>query len=144
MYNGQVLRKLIAEAGLTKKQFEEQVFQGKSTGLYHVETATSVTCNTLERMRDVLKCSMDDFFTTPEWATKKTGEVIGSNNVLSNVRINNSKMETQYLKELIQEKDKRINTLENYIKLLESKDKRTKFKRKLVLTDFFSSFLPYI
>ena len=110
MYNGQVLRKLIAEAGLTKKQFEEQVFQGKSTGLYHVETATSVTCNTLERMRDVLKCSMDDFFTTPEWATKKTGEVIGSNNVLSNVRINNSKMETQYLKELIQEKDKRINT----------------------------------
>ena len=119
MYNGQVLRKLIAEAGLTKKQFEEQVFQGKSTGLYHVETATSVTCNTLERMRDVLKCSMDDFFTTPEWATKKTGEVIGSNNVLSNVRINNSKMETQYLKELIQEKDKRINTLENYIKLLE-------------------------
>ena len=124
MYNGQVLRKLIAEAGLTKKQFEEQVFQGKSTGLYHVETATSVTCNTLERMRDVLKCSMDDFFTTPEWATKKTGEVIGSNNVLSNVRINNSKMETQYLKELIQEKDKRINTLENYIKLLESKDKK--------------------
>nr|DAQ19893.1 MAG TPA: helix-turn-helix domain protein [Caudoviricetes sp.] len=123
MYNGQVLRKLIAEAGLTKKQFEEQVFQGKSTGLYHVETATSVTCNTLERMRDVLKCSMDDFFTTPEWATKKTGEVIGSNNVLSNVRINNSKMETQYLKELIQEKDKRINTLENYIKLLESKKK---------------------
>ncbi len=73
MYNGQVLRKLIAEAGLTKKQFEEQVFQGKSTGLYHVETATSVTCNTLERMRDVLKCSMDDSFTTPEWATKKTG-----------------------------------------------------------------------
>lgn len=124
MYNGQVLRKLIAEAGLTKKQFEEQVFQGKSTGLYHVEMATSVTCNTLERMRDVLKCSMDDFFTTPEWATKKTGEVIGSNNVLSNVRINNSKMETQYLKELIQEKDKRINTLENYIKLLESKDKK--------------------
>lgn len=124
MYNGQVLRKLIAEAGLTKKQFEEQVFQGKSTGLYHVETATSVTCNTLERMRDVLKCSMDDFFTTPEWATKKTGEVIGSNNVLSNVRINNSKMETQYLKELIQEKDKRINTLENYIKLLENKDKK--------------------
>lgn len=124
MYNGQVLRKLIAEAGLTKKQFEEQVFQGKSTGLYHVETATSVTCNTLERMRDVLKCSMDDFFTTPEWATKKTGEVIGSNNVLSNVRINNSKIETQYLKELIQEKDKRINTLENYIKLLESKDKK--------------------
>jgi predicted transcriptional regulator len=124
MYNGQVLRKLIAEAGLTKKQFEEQVFQGKSTGLYHVETATSVTCNTLERMRDVLKCSMDDFFTTPEWATKKTGEVIGSNNVLSNVRINNSKMETQYLKELIQEKDKRINTLENYIKLLESKEKK--------------------
>ena len=124
MYNGQVLRKLIAEAGLTKKQFEEQVFQGKSTGLYHVETATSVTCNTLERMRDVLKCSMDDFFTTPEWVTKKTGEVIGSNNVLSNVRINNSKMETQYLKELIQEKDKRINTLENYIKLLESKDKK--------------------
>ena len=124
MYNGQVLRKLIAEAGLTKKQFEEQFFQGKSTGLYHVETATSVTCNTLERMRDVLKCSMDDFFTTPEWATKKTGEVIGSNNVLSNVRINNSKMETQYLKELIQEKDKRINTLENYIKLLESKNKK--------------------
>lgn len=124
MYNGQVLRKLIAEAGLTKKQFEEQVFQGKSTGLYHVETATSVTCNTLERMRDVLKCSMDDFFTTPEWATKKTGEVIGSNNVLSNVRINNSKMETQYLKELMQEKDKRINTLENYIKLLESKNKK--------------------
>ena len=124
MYNGQVLRKLIAEAGLTKKQFKEQVFQGKSTGLYHVETATSVTCNTLERMRDVLKCSMDDFFTTPEWATKKTGEVIGSNNVLSNVRINNSKMETQYLKELIQEKDKRIKTLENYIKLLESKDKK--------------------
>lgn len=124
MYNGQILRKLIAEAGLTKKQFEEQVFQGKSTGLYHVETATSVTCNTLERMRDVLKCSMDDFFTTPEWATKKTGEVIGSNNVLSNVRINNSKMETQYLKELIQEKDKRINTLENYIKLLESKEKK--------------------
>lgn len=124
MYNGQVLRKLIAQAGLTKKQFEEQVFQGKSTGLYHVEMAKSVTCHTLERMRDVLKCSMDDFFTTPEWAVKKTGEVIGSNNVLSSVKINDSKMETQYLKELIQEKDKRISTLENYIKLLEEKDKK--------------------
>lgn len=124
MYNGQVLRRLIAQAGLTKKQFEEQVFQGKSTGLYHVEMAKSVTCNTLERMRDVLKCSMDDFFTTPEWAVKKTGEVIGSNNVLSNVKINDNMMENQYLKELIQEKDKRISTLENYIKLLEEKDKK--------------------
>ena len=33
-------------------------------------------------------------------------------------------MEVQYLRDLIQEKDKRISTLENYIKLLESKENR--------------------
>lgn len=120
MYNGQVLRKLIANAGLTNKQFQQLVFKGKSTDLYHVENAKSVTSTTLERMRDALKCSMDEFFTTPEWAKSGTVTVVGSNNVLSSVAIGGSSTEVQYLKELIQEKDKRISTLENYIKLLET------------------------
>lgn len=120
MYNGQVLRKLIANAGLTNKEFQKLVFKGKSTDLYHVENAKSVTSTTLERMRDALKCSMDDFFTTPDWAKAGTGQIVGSNNVLSSVAIGGSSTEVQYLKELLQEKDKRIVTLENYIKLLET------------------------
>lgn len=124
MYNGRNIRKLIAKAGLTTKQFQELAFKGKKTDLHHVENAKSVTCITLESMRDALKCSMDEFFTTPDWASSGTGHVVGSNNVLSSVAIGDSSTEVQYLKELIQEKDKRITTLENYIKLLEAtKDK---------------------
>ena len=123
MYNGQVLRELIAKAGLTNKQFQQLVFKGKSTDLYHVENAKSVTSTTLERMRDALKCSMDDFFTTPDWAESRTGKVVGSNNVLSSVKINNTELESQYLKDLLKEKDKRIEVLENYVKLLEKQIK---------------------
>lgn len=35
MFNGQILRQLIADAGLTKKEFEKQMFGSKSTDLYH-------------------------------------------------------------------------------------------------------------
>lgn len=125
MYNGQILRELIAKAGLTNKQFQQRVFKGKKTDLYHVENAKSVTSTTLERMRDVLRCSMDDFFTTPEWADTGTGHIVGSNNVLSNVKINNTEVETLYLKDLLKEKDKRIEVLENYVKLLEKQVDRT-------------------
>ena len=61
-----------------------------------------------------------DFFTAPSWAENGKGTVVGSNNVLSTVAIGNEVMEAQYLKELLLEKDKRISTLENFIKLLET------------------------
>lgn len=121
MFNGQILRKLIADAGLTNKQFQQQMFGSKTTDIYHLERAKNLRSDTLERLRDVLKCSMDDFFTVPSWAKGGTSPIVGSNNVLSSVAIGDSSTEVQYLKELLQEKDKRINTLENYIKLLEAK-----------------------
>ena len=58
MFNGQILRQLIANAGLTKKEFEKQMFGSKSTDLYHLEKAKNLRSDTLERLRDVLKCSM--------------------------------------------------------------------------------------
>lgn len=124
MFNGQVLRKLIADAGLTNKEFQKRMFGSKRTDLYHLENSKNLRSDTLERLRDVLKCSMDDFFTPPSWATTGTGTVVGSNNVLSNVAIGGSSMEVQYLRELLEEKNKRISTLENYIKLLESNERK--------------------
>lgn len=121
MFNGQILRKLIKDAGLTNKQFQELMFGSKSTDLYHLEKSKNLRSDTLERLRDILKCSMDEFFTPPSWSKTGTEKVVGSNNVLSNVAIGSSSMEVQYLKELLEEKDKRINTLENYVKLLETK-----------------------
>ncbi len=121
MFNGQILRKLILDAGLTNKEFQKQMFGSKSTDLYHLENSKNLRSDTLERLRDVLKCSMDDFFTPPSWAKVGTSQVVGSNNVLSSVAIGGSSTEVQYLKELLLEKDKRIETLENYIKLLEAK-----------------------
>lgn len=123
MYNGLALRGLIIKAGLTNREFQKRVFGSKKTDIFHVEHQKSVRSTTLERMRDVLKCSMDDFFTTPDWAVEKTGKVIGSNNVLSSVAIGESQVEVKHLKELLLEKDKRIETLENYINLLESREK---------------------
>lgn len=124
MFNGQILRKLIVDAGLTNKQFQKLMFGNKSTDLYHLENAKNLRSDTLERLRDVLKCSMDDFFTPPSWATTDNGTVVGSNNVLSNVAIGSGSMEVQYLKELLEEKNKRITTLENYIKLLEANERK--------------------
>lgn len=124
MFNGQILRKLIVDAGLTNKQFQKLMFGNKSTDLYHLENAKNLRSDTLERLRDVLKCSMDDFFTPPSWATADAGTVVGSNNVLSNVAIGSGTMEVQYLKELLEEKNKRITTLENYIKLLETNERK--------------------
>ncbi len=43
MFNGKILRELIANAGLTKKEFEKQMFGNKSTDLYHFENAKSLT-----------------------------------------------------------------------------------------------------
>lgn len=126
MFNGQILRKLIIDAGLTNKEFQKLMFGNKRTDLYHLENAKNLRSDTLERLRDVLKCSMDDFFTPPSWASPEKGAAVGSNNVLSNVAIGNSSLEAQYLKELLEEKNKRINVLENYIKLLEEKDREKK------------------
>lgn len=120
MFNGQILRKLIADAGLTNKQFQQQMFGKKTTDIYHLENSKNLRSDTLERLRDVLKCSMDDFFTPPSWAKDGTTSMVGSNNVLSSVAIGGSSTEVQYLKELLEEKDKRISTLESYIKLLET------------------------
>ena len=124
MFNGKILRELIANAGLTKKEFEKQMFGSKSTDLYHLENAKNLRSDTLERLREVLKCSMDDLFTAPSWAATGTNGSVGSNNILSNVAIGGATMEVQYLRDLIQEKDRRISTLEKYIKLLESKENR--------------------
>lgn len=124
MFNGQIVRKLIADAGLTTKEFQTRMFGSKRTDLYHLENSKNLRSDTLERLRDVLKCSMDDFFTPPSWAKTGTGTVVGSNNVLSNVAIGESSMEVQYLRELLDEKNKRISTLENYIKLLETNERK--------------------
>ena len=110
----------MADAGLTKKEFEKRMFGSKSTDLNHLEKAKNLRSDTLERLREVLKCSMDDFSTAPSWVESGNGTIVGSNNVLSTVAIGNEVRETKYLKELLLEKDKRISTLENYIKLLEA------------------------
>lgn len=86
-----------------------------------MENAKNLRSDTLERLREVLKCSMDDLFTAPSWAMTGTNGSVGSNNILSNVAIGGTTMEVQYLRDLILEKDKRISTLESYIKLLEDK-----------------------
>lgn len=121
MYNGQAIRKLITKAGLTNKEFQKLMFNGKSTDLYHVENTKSVTSKTLERMRDILKCSMDDFFTTPEWMTDENGNLKGHQED-SDTTSSSRKIES-YMKDLIEEKNKRIEVLENYVKLLEKQIK---------------------
>lgn len=119
-YNGMVIRQLIEEAGLTPREFSELTKSGgKEVDLHHVEKAKSVTCRTLERMRNALHCSMDRFFTQPEWDTNGTVTVIGSNNVHSSVRINQATQEISYLKDLLNEKDERIKLLN---RLLSEKD----------------------
>ena len=46
MFNGKILRELIANAGLTKKEFEKQMFGSKSTDLYHLENAKNLRSDT--------------------------------------------------------------------------------------------------
>lgn len=115
MFNGSIIRQLIVNAGLTNKEFQKQMFGNKSTDIYHLENAKNLRSDTLERLRDVLKCSMDDFFTPPSWASTNSD---GSLPHISG----GTTMETQFLRELIEEKNKRINILENYIKLLETNE----------------------
>lgn len=119
MYNGRIIRQLIAKAGLTDREFSAAMYKGKKADIHHLETSAGLTSTTLERMRDVLHCSMDDFFTKPDWAKEETGDVIGSNNELSSVNIDSNAKEVAHLKELIAEKDRLIGTLSKYIKLLE-------------------------
>lgn len=119
-YNGKIIRQLIEEAGLTAREFSELTkIDGKELDLHHVEVAKSVTCRTLERMRNALHCSMDRFFTQPDWDKNGTVTVIGSNNIHSNVRINQATQEISYLKDLLNEKDERIKLLN---RLLSEKD----------------------
>lgn len=119
MYNGRIIKQLIKKAGLTDREFSEAMFKGKKNDLHHLVSATGLTSTTLERMRDILHCSMDDFFTKPDWAKSEGGDVIGSNNVLSSVNIDSNAKEVQHLKLLIAEKDRLIDTLTKYNKVLE-------------------------
>ena len=119
-----ILRGLIARAGLTNKEFKLRMYGSSASDLYHLERSKNLRSDTLERLREVLKCSMDDFFTPPSWAVSGTGTVVGSNNVLSNVAIGDQSQEVQHLREIIEEKDKRISTLENYIKILEANNRK--------------------
>ena len=122
MFNGSIIRQLIAKAGLTNKEFQKQMFGNKSTDIYHLENAKNLRSDTLERLRDVLKCSMDDFFTPPSWASTTLDNGVG--NGLQQTKGGATSMETQYLRDLIEEKDKRINILESYIKLLETNERK--------------------
>lgn len=117
MFNGSIIRQLIANAGLTNKEFQKQMFGNKSTDIYHLENAKNLRSDTLERLRDVLKCSMDDFFTPPSWASTNSADGLPHTSLCEGTT-----METQFLRELIEEKNKRINILENYIKLLETNE----------------------
>lgn len=123
VYNPKKVVKLMGEMGIKSKDFIAYVYPENSgnRSISYVKNTTNPKADTLERMANMLECSIDCLFDRDESAINNNSgnKIVGDNNSVGNVHINTDPevlMETiKNLRDVISRQDKTIETLNRRI-----------------------------
>ena len=122
MYNGQVINVLLKERNLRAKDLLEYL-QLQSNGSITPLVKGNPTAERLEKIADFFEVPIDTLFQR----SKNYGyNVVGNSNHVANVTIGELKGKYQAQEKIIEEKEKRIQLLEEMIELLKQQQGSTK------------------
>lgn len=120
MYNGQIIKHLLKERKL--KSNDLITYLGVKTNSLSQLTNGNPTVTRLEKVADYFGVSMDIFFQRNYHFAPASNTINGNGNVMgdhnSSIREQELSSKIDSLERLIEEKDKRIETLEELVKLL--------------------------
>lgn len=122
-YNSQKVEKMVREKGILAKDFFFAVYPDRSgnSSYKRITTNTNPKADTLERIANLLQCSIDELFDRDSGyiINNKGNSIVGDNNSVGNVQINTDPdvlMETiRNLRDVISRQDKTIDTLNHRI-----------------------------
>lgn len=130
MYNGKIIRDLIKKKKVKQNVFLEAVGWSGVSQLNQVENGNP-TVSTLEPIADYFGVSMDVFFERAIPFDSKMNHVMGDGNNVNSVVFGNDLLSerVQSLELLLEEKDKRIEVLEEMNKMLRQEIDRINSKQ---------------
>lgn len=116
VYNSHKVEKMVRDKGILAKDFFQAVYPERSGNSSYKRISTNVNpkADTLERIADLLECSIDELFDRDNrYTINNTGnKIVGDNNNVGNVNINADPevlMETiRNLRDIIARQDKTI------------------------------------
>lgn len=129
MYNGQIIRRLLEVRKIPNKEllaYLGYAREGGNSSLAQIIDGNP-TVKRLEPVADFFQVSMDVFFERKVQFTTSPNHVFGNGNAVGNGNTimtpaeNEYKMKIENLERLLDEKDKRIETLETLVKILQNK-----------------------
>jgi len=128
MYNGQIIKRLMEANRISNKELLAHLGytkEGANTSLTQLITGNP-TVKRLEPVADFFEVSMDIFFERKVQFTSApyvfgNGNAVGTGNTVMTPAENEDRMTIETLKKLVEEKDKRIETLETLIKVLQKR-----------------------
>lgn len=124
MFNGLKLKKLIELSNLTQKDFSLQSGISEQSLYGYFEPKGNPTAKALEKMANILQCSIDDFF---DRSIETTGTSIGhhvngnGNKVSGDITLSECRTEIEHLRALLGEKERIIAEKERTIQILMKK-----------------------
>lgn len=128
MYNGLIIEELLESRKIQKKvilDYLEIPREGGGTALKQIMTGNP-TVKRLEPVADFFQVSMDVFFSRKVQFMPLASNVVGNGNAIGNGNTVTTPAESAYeakidsLKQLLAEKDKRIETLELLVEVLKN------------------------
>lgn len=127
MYNGLKIRKLIESKGVLQKDVYKKAGMSKPTFDGLINEGANPTARNLELIADVLQCPIDYFFDRNIELPDSVMSVNGNGNKVQNgdgnMMIENQAKDIQYLKQLLDAKEKALQDKERHILTLEDKER---------------------
>lgn len=129
MYNGLIIRDLLESRKIPNKTLLEFLSRekGGNTALKQIIEGNP-TVRRLEPIADFFRVSMDTFFERKVPFTPVHGHIVGNGNAIGNgntittIAENEYKTKIENLERLLEEKEKRIETLETLVQVLQSRN----------------------
>lgn len=132
MYNGLIIKQLLEKRRIKNYELTDYLNykrDGANTALNQIINGNP-TVKKLEPIADFFQVSMDIFFErnvsfTPYTNIIGNGNAIGNGNMVSGLPTNTEaeyKMKIESLEKLLEEKEKRIKTLEDLVSVLKDRD----------------------
>jgi len=128
MYNGLIINKLLEDRRLKKTELIDYLGykrEGGNSSLHQIMNGNPTVKN-LEPIADFFQVSMDVFFERKAPINPVASIVNGNGNAIGNgntitISENEYKLKIENLERLLDEKDKRIETLETLVEVLQNK-----------------------
>ena len=128
MYNGQIIRTLLEARKIQNKELLTYLGYNRDGGNSSLKQIIegNPTVRRLEPVADFFQVSMDVFFERNiQFATSPyvfgNGNAVGNGNTIMTPAENEYKMRIENLERLLEEKDKRIETLQTLVDILQKK-----------------------